>query len=382
MQINHSERTHALLSASSAARWLACPPSAVAAAAHPEQDTEFTREGTTAHEVAEIVTRRRVPQLYPDIDTFEYPEGYTTEMIECAESYSDYILELVTVESPLILLEQRVDYSPWAPDGSGTADCIIIQGKVMDVVDYKFGKGVAVSAEHNPQEQLYGLGALNDYGFIYDIEQVRLHIFQPRINNVSSYTLTANELLDWGGSIRPTAELAAKGKGKYNAGAHCKFCPHAGRCRTLTKVCTDRVEAYGLSAKVPVLAPHEIADILQAEPLITLWLKRVKEQALSSLMSGESVPGYKLVEGKPGNRKWTDELKVLEALEQAGYSREDVTVTSLLSPAGVEKAIGKKKAAQLLDGFTTRSPGAPTVVPETDKRPVYDPTGDFEKLED
>lgn len=152
MPINHSERTHALLSASSAARWLACPPSAVAAAAYPEQDTEFTREGTTAHEVAEVVVdwadlADDIKRLYGTAQDYldakmteEERANVTSEMIECAESYADYILELVTVESPLILLEQRVDYSPWAPDGSGTADCIIIQGKVMDVIDYKFGK--------------------------------------------------------------------------------------------------------------------------------------------------------------------------------------------------------------------------------------------------
>lgn len=370
--INHSERAHALLSASSAHRWLACPPSAVAAEAYPDQDTEFTREGTLAHEVAEIVARRRVPALYPDIDTMEYPEGYTAEMVECAESYADYILEQITTDNPMILLEQRVDFSPWVPDGFGTTDALIIQGDTMDVIDYKYGKGVAVSAVDNPQEQLYGLGALNDYGFIYDVKRVRLHIYQPRLNNISVFELTAEKLLAWGESVKPTAEQAAKGKGKYSAGAWCKFCPHAGRCRTLTKLCSEYVETHGLKVKLPVLAPHEVAEVLAMEPLVSLWLKRVRDQALTSMLNGEQVPGYKVVEGKPGNRKWTDELQVAAAMDAAGYGPGEYTETKLLSPAAMDKALGKKRATELLAEYTTRAPGAPTIALETDKRPAYD----------
>lgn len=380
MEINHSERAHALLSASSAERWLACPPSAVAAASYPEQDTEFTREGTLAHEVAEQAARIKVLNESPYLELA--PKGCTDEMAQCAGEYADYILEQIKGPDALILLEQQVDYSPWAPDGFGTADCIIIQNRIMDVIDYKYGKGVAVSAVDNPQEKCYGLGALNDYGFMYDIELVRLHIFQPRINNVSTYELTVDELLAWGESIKPTAEQAAKGKGKYAAGAHCKFCPHAGRCRALAKVCTEVIETHGIKSKLPVLAPHEIAEVLQMEPVITLWLKRVRDQAMADMMHGEAVPGYKLVEGKPGNRKWTNEVEVLAALEAAGYSREDVTETKLFSPAGMDKVLGKKKAAELLDGMTTRTPGAPTIALESDKRPAYDPGNDFENLEE
>lgn len=368
----HSDREHALLSASSAHRWLECQPSAVAAEAYPQQGTEFTREGTLAHEVAEIVARRRVPQLYPDIDTMEYSVGYDQEMVDCAAGYADYIQELIVDDSALVLLEQRVDFSPWVPDGFGTADCIIIQGTTMDVIDYKYGKGVAVSAVDNPQEKLYGLGALNDYGFAYEIETVRLHIYQPRINNVSVDALSADTLLAWGESVKPVAEQAAKGKGKYKAGPWCKFCPHAGRCRALSKVCTEYVKTHGLRVKLPVLAPHEVAEVLAMEPLVSLWLKRVRDQALTAMLNGEQVPGYKVVEGKQGNRKWVDEQKVLAMLEGAGYSREDITETKLLSPAGMDKAIGKKKAAELLADLIDRSPGAPTIAPESDKRPVYD----------
>ena len=378
--IDHSSRAHALLSASSAHRWLNCPPSAVAVEAYPRQDTEYTQEGTLAHEVAEIVAKRAESRSSRAEDWLT--DGVTQEMIECAKGYADYIQEQIQEPDALVMLEQKVDFSPWVPDGYGTGDCIIIQGDTMDVIDYKYGKGVAVSAVDNPQEMCYGLGALNEYGFAYEIERVRLHIYQPRINNVSVHEMTVAELLAWGESIKPVAEQAAKGKGKYSAGAWCKFCPHAGRCRTLTKVCSEYVETHGLKVRVPVLAAHEVAEVLAMEPLVTLWLKRVKDQALSTMLSGEQIPGYKVVEGKPGNRKWFDELQVLAVLEEAGYSREDVTETKLLTPAGMDKALGKKKAAELLEGMVARSAGAPVIAPESDKRPTYNPADDFEKLED
>ena len=378
---DHSARAHALLSASSAHRWLACPPSAVAAEAYPDQDTEFTREGTVAHEVAEIVARERLAGNSPDLKNYlGWPEGTTEEMVECAQGYADYIQELITTDDPLILLEQRVDFSPWVPGGFGTADCIIIQGHYMDVIDYKFGKGVAVSAVDNPQEQYYGLGALNDYGFAYDIMLVRLHIFQPRINNVSRDELTTAALLDWGENTKPVAAQAAKGKGKYCAGPHCKFCPHAGRCRELTKICSEYVETHGLRVKVPTLAPHEVAEILAMEPLVSLWLKRVKDQALSNMLDGVQVPGFKVVAGR-GSRAWADDLEVAKILEDAGYTREEITETALLSVAKMEKFLGKKKAAELLDSQILNHPGAPTVAPESDKRPAYSVADDFDNLE-
>lgn len=367
---SHKDRAHALLSASSAHRWLACPSSAVAAEAYPEQDTEFTREGTTAHEVAEAVVRAALENKKLELDV---PEGLTTEMLNCADEYRDYILGLCTSDDAVVLLEQRVDFSPWVPEGFGTADCIIIQGETMDVIDYKYGQGVPVSAEDNPQEKLYGLGALNDYGFAFNVSKVRLHIFQPRLNNISVDELTVEDLMTWAEkTVKPISEKAAKGKGGYNAGAWCKFCPHAGRCKTLTKTCTEYVETHSLRVAVPVLAPHEVAEVLEMEPLVSLWLKRVKDQAMTTLLNGGEVPGYKVVEGKLGNRKWTADFQVLEALKAAGYAQEDVTETKLLSPAAMDKAIGKKKVAELLEQFIDRAPGAPTLAPASDKRPAYD----------
>ena len=367
--INHAEREHALLSASSAARWLACPPSAVAAEAYPQQDTPFTREGTLAHEVAELTARRYLENgPGPEVG-----EDVTSEMLACAMDYTDYIQEQIKDPAAVILLEQRVDFSPWVPDGFGTCDCIIIQGDTLTIIDYKYGQGVAVSAVDNPQMKLYALGALNDYGIAYDVARVEMHIFQPRIENISTDALTVEELTEWAEkTVKPTAEKAFKGKGTYTPGAHCTFCPHAGRCKALTKVCTEYVNTHGLRVAVPVLAPHEVAEVLKMEPLVSLWLKRVKDQALTTLLDGGEIPGYKVVEGKLGNRKWSDELKVAAALEAAGVSRDDYTETKLLTPAGMDKALGKKRVAELLTDLIDRSPGAPTIAPATDKRPAYD----------
>ena len=376
---DHKSRAHALLSASSAHRWLKCPSSAIAAEGYKNEGTEFTKEGTLAHEIAEAVAQARLANqlTFPN-----WGDKFDKEMVDCAEAYADYIQEQIRDENRLVLLEQRVDFHEWVPDGFGTADCIIIQGDVMDVIDYKYGKGVAVSAEDNPQEKLYGLGALYDYGFLADVQTVRLHIFQPRINNVSVYELSADKLLDWGDKVvKPAAERAARGgDGRYNAGDWCKFCPHAGRCRELTRLCTETVKSHNITAKLPVLAPFEVAEILELEPIINLWLKRVHDQALSTMLAGESVPGYKVVAGR-GSRGWTDDLDVAKILEDSGYSREDFTETKLLSVAQMEKAIGKKKVAELLSGQILSRTGAPTIATEKDRRPAYNPADDFENID-
>lgn len=367
---DHSSRDHALLSASSSHRWLNCPPSAVAAEAYPNKGTEFTREGTLAHEVAEAFAR--ADTTHDTAGIYNLPDGVNAEMIDCAKGYSDYIQEQIKSDDATVLLEQRVDFSPWVPQGFGTADCIIVQGKTITVIDYKYGQGVAVDAKENTQMMLYALGALNLLSDLFELETVDMHIYQPRINNISVWSATASDLLFWADrTVKRIATEAAKGKGKYKAGAWCKFCPHAGKCRQLTKTCTEYVETHSLRVAVPVLAPHEVAEVLQMEPLVTLWLKRVRDQALTTMLDGGDVPGYKVVEGR-GSRAWADEIKVADTLKGAGYSLEDITKTELLSPAAMEKALGKKKAAELLADLIEKRAGAPTIAPMTDKRPAYD----------
>lgn len=376
-QIKHSSRAHAVLSASSAARWLACPPSAVAAAAYENTSSEYAAEGTRAHEVAEIVASG---SARPETGGDSFASDVTAEMLYCAAGYRDYIQEQIRTPDAVQMLERRVDFSAYVPDGFGTCDCIIIQGNTLTIIDYKYGKGVAVSAENNPQMRLYALGALNDYGIAYDVENVEMHIYQPRINNISTERLTVSALLEWAEkTVKPTAAKAAKGKGDYSPGAHCRFCPHAGRCRALTRVCTEYVTAHGARTAVPVLAPHEVADVLQMEPLVTLWLKRVRDQAMTTLLDGGDIPGYKVVEGRQGARRWTDEHRVAELLDTAGYTRDEYTTTTIFSPAGMDKALGKKKVEELLGGCVERSPGSPTIVPASDKRPPYDREAEAKK---
>lgn len=369
-QINHKDRAHALLSASSSNRWLACPPSAVANEGYPDQDTSFAQEGTTAHEVAELIASARI-EGRAEPGEYELPEHFTREMIECAREYADYIEEQKKSNDANVLLEQRVDFSAWVPDGFGTCDCIIIQDDTMTIIDYKYGQGVQVNATNNSQLRLYALGAMSDYGNVLGITKIEMHIYQPRLNHISSDSLTVEELMKWAEkTVKPTADKAVKGKGKYSPGEHCRFCKHAGRCRALTRLCTEQIETHGIIAKVPILAPHEVADVLRLEPLITLWLKKVKEHALTTLMNGEELPGYKLVEGKLGNRKWKDEAEVAATLSNL-YSMDTFTETRLLSPSQMDKAIGKKKVVELLEDLIERAPGSPTIAPETDKRPAY-----------
>lgn len=361
---NHSSRAHAVLSASSSARWLKCPPSAVAATLYENKGSEFTREGTLAHEVAEARVRGS------EIDVTKNP-AITAEMIRCAEGYADYIQELITDENAVVLLEQRLDLSPWVPRGFGTGDCIIIQGNRLDVIDYKYGQGVAVSAVDNSQMRLYGLGALNDFGCIYDIHEVAVHIYQPRMNNVSVDALRASDLLAWGEEVKPIAQAAAEGKGEFCAGEHCRFCLHAGSCPTLAAACTKVANGHGGKAAVPTLAPWMVADILKAESMISAWLKAVRERALAQLLNGEEIPGYKVVEGR-GSRDWESTRALDETLAAAGYHPDQYTKVDFLSPAQLEKSIGKKKVAELVGSLIVSTPGAPTVAPVSDKRKPLD----------
>ena len=373
---NHTERAHALLSASSSSRWLKCPPSAKAASLYPSQDTTYTREGTLAHEVAEAVARSYVIKHYPGAPIFDDPE-VTAEMLGRAIDYADYIQEQIKSPDATVLLEQRLDFSPWVPEGFGTGDCIILQGSHLDVIDYKYGQGVEVSALDNSQMRLYGLGALNEFGTIYDIDSVTLHIFQPRKDNISVEELTVDGLLAWGEAVRPIAAEANKGEGAHCAGPHCRFCPHAGACPALATSCLGWFEGFG-HLGIDTLSPQNVADILAQEGMITSWLKSVKDRALASLMDGAEIPGYKVVAGR-GLRTWADELEMAEVLYKAGYSREEITKTEILSPAAMEKAIGKKKVAELVAGHILSMPGSPTVAPVTDKRPVYDRLAEAKK---
>ena len=368
---DHSTRDHALLSASSAHRWLVCTPSAVAAELYTNESSDYAEEGTLAHEVAEQVARAML-EGRPHGIQIDKEKGIDREMIECAEAYADYIQEKMTSPSAKVFLEQQVDFSKWVPGGFGTCDCLILQGNKLTVIDFKYGAGVKVSAVGNPQMSLYALGALDLFEDVYDIETVEETIFQPRMDNVSEDSKPASALTAWGTEIKPIAEKAAKGKGKYTPGTHCQFCAHAGRCRALGALCTETAQALnGKNVKVEVLTDFEISQILELAPLLTMAVNKIKAHALNTIMAGGTVEGWKVVEGKLGNRKYINELDAMKAFVAAGYQKEDITETKLLSPAAMEKALGKKKIADLMEQLTHRAPGSPTLVRDDDKRPSY-----------
>ena len=363
---NHADRGHAFLSASGAHRWLECPPSALAGSKYPRENSPFAVEGTIAHEVAEAIAGETAA---PE-ELLERPD-VTPEMVRHAQDYRDYIHEQIqNPDNAVIMLETEVDFSDIVPGGFGTCDCIIIENRTLHIIDYKYGMGVQVSAENNPQMRLYAIGALHDFGVVVDATDIVMHIFQPRINHISVENITVEDLDAWGKQVKPTAKLAYAGKGKYKAGAHCKFCPHAGKCRTLADQCREVVEHHGVRKNVSKLAPHEVAEILEMEPVISSWLRRVKAAALQELLDGKEIPGYKAVEGRQGNRKWTDEAKVIEALQKAGYKEEDYMEQKLRSPSGIDKAIGKSNAADVIGNLIQREPGQPVLVPDTDSRHI------------
>lgn len=387
-KIDHKSRGHALLSASGAELWLNCPASAVANEQYEDEGSEYALEGTIAHEVAQIYAeafRDKAGHAELDLAMRElrakWGDAITGEMIECAEAYAEYIMERVTSDSAVVLLEQRLDFSPWVPEGFGTGDCVIIDNNVLTVIDFKYGQGVAVESEGNPQMRLYALGAINEYGCVYDFDTVRMSIFQPRINNISEARESVHDLMDWAEVVvAPTALEAFSGKAGYHAGPHCrKFCKHAGRCPALTAFCSDFVETHGLRVAVPHLTDDQYLEIIQMEPLLKMWLDRTMRAATDKILGGEKIPGLKVVEGR-SLRKWSDEDAVSVALHD--YDQEDThEPATLKTVAAMEKSLGKKKVAELVGDLIVKNPGKPTLVLATDKRPEYDPGADFEALD-
>lgn len=388
--IDHQSRDHALLSASGAELWLNCPASAIANEQYPNEGTEYTQEGTIAHEVAQVYAEAVLnvaghSELDAGLEALRRKWGaevITREMLECAEGYAAYIQERTT-DTAVVLLEQRLDFSPWVPEGFGTGDCIIIDNGVLTIIDFKYGQGVAVESEGNPQMRLYALGAINEYGMVYDFDAVVTSIYQPRINNISEARMSAADLLDWGETVvKPTASEAFGPNARYNAGPHCrKFCKHAGRCQALTAYCSDFVETHGLRVAVPHLTDDQYLEIVQMEPLLKMWLDRTTRAATDAILGGDRIPGLKVVEGR-SLRKWSDEDKVENLLHAGGYGHDEILEQpTLKTVAAMEKSLGKKKVAELVGDLIVKAPGKPTLVLASDKRPDYDPGADFEALD-
>ncbi|MBR7085282.1 MAG: DUF2800 domain-containing protein, partial [Oscillospiraceae bacterium] len=316
MESKHSERSHAKLSASSSARWLACPPSALLNAQIADTASEFAREGTCAHELAEFKVNKLLGHNVRD--PTENLDFFDSEMAESTDSYVQYIAEeMAGYTQPVVMVEQRLDFSAYVDGGFGTGDCIIVADETLTVIDFKYGKNVLVSAENNSQMMLYALGALELFDGLYDISEIKMVIFQPRMENVSEYTVSVSDLLDWAEhTLKPTAQLAAEGKGEFQVGEHCRFCKVKATCR-------KRAEHNLMLAQYDFVMPAELEDteieaILPKADSLVSWVNDIKEYALKQALSGTKYDGYKVVEGK-SNRKYTDESTVASIVTAAGY---------------------------------------------------------------
>ena len=369
MAVKHSTRNHAILSASASKRWLSCPPSAKLNAELPDTTSEYAREGTCAHELAEYKVNKMLGiEAKNPTESLDF---YDSEMEDCTDSYAQYIAEQIAkYDSPVVMVEQRLDFSKYVPGGFGTGDCVIVADDVLTVIDYKHGKGVPVSAENNSQMMLYALGALELFDSLYDIREICMIIFQPRLENISEFTMTVNILLDWAeNELRPKAELAAKGEGEFCAGEHCRFCKLKATCRKRAKY--NLMLAQYDFAPPDMLEDTEIEAILEKVEALTAWATDVKEYALSQALAGKQWTGYKVVEGK-SNRKYTDENAVAAAVKAIGknpYSEPEILgITAMTKLLG-----GKKKFDELLSKYVCKPQGNPTLVPASDKRKAWNP---------
>ena len=358
---------HAVLSASSANRWLHCPPSVRLSEGYMDKASVFAMEGTSAHELCEYKLRSALGMEAEN--PTENLDFYNTEMEECAEGYATYILELVekakeTCSDPVVMVEQRVDFSRYVPEGFGTADCIIIADDILNIVDYKHGKGVEVSAEDNPQMKLYALGALELFDCLYDISKVQMTIFQPRLSNVSVFVMDKADLLNWANDeLTAKAELAFEGKGELCCGEWCKFCKAKSNCKERARVNMEMAQ-YEFR-KSSLLTDEEVVKILSRIDELTSWASDVKNFALEQAVRGKQWPGWKVVEGR-SNRKYTDEGAVAQVVKNAGYNPYDEKIMGITN---MTKMLGKEKFNELLGDFVERPQGKPTLVPEDDNRP-------------
>ena len=368
---------HAHLSASGAKRWMSCPPSANLEAQFPEKTSEFAQEGTFAHSLAELILRYNNNEITKKtfstrMNKLKKESFYSQEMEDYITDYTQMVWEQfneakASCPDAQALFEQRLDFSEYVPEGFGTGDVVIIADDLVQVIDLKYGKGVGVSAAENPQLRLYGLGAYLEHSMLYDIRRVKTTIIQPRFENISTEELTIEELLEWAEKeVRPKAQMAISGEGELCVGDHCRFCKAFALCRA-QKEHQMELAKYDFAA-AELLEDFEIGDILARVDALVKWAEAVKDYAFDQALNhGKHYDGWKLVEGR-SNRKYTDEKIVAEVLTKAGY-QEIYKPQELQSITAIEKLIGKKKFAELLEDLVEKPEGKPALVPETDKRP-------------
>lgn len=375
---------HALLSASSSHMWLKCTPSARLQQKQVSKTSVFADEGSAAHALAEHKLREflKMPTRKP-VSEYDSPElDYYTDQ------YVEYACELISeaytrCKDPVVLIEQRLSYSHYAPEGFGTGDLVIVSDGCLDIADLKYGKGIWVSAEDNTQLKLYALGALAMFDFLYDIEKVRLTICQPRLDNFSTYELSVAELVEWAeNELKPKAELAFKGAGEFAAGEHCRFCKVRATCRARAEW---NLELAKMDFREPaMLTDDEIAEVLNRSQELGKWVADITDYVYKEALAGRKKwKGYKLIQGK-GRSRYTDEEKVAETVLASGeFNESQIFTKNIIGITAMRQLLGKKRFEELLKCLVHKPPGKPALVPESHKGEEWNPANSyFEVMEE
>lgn len=379
---------HALLGASSAARWIACTPSARATEGLPDQESTYAAEGTRAHEVCEKALRYKLAKWEAgkpfDLLSDWAQQSMPTEMFNAANQYVSFLHDQWVGFScrPGVFIEQEVDVSRWVPGGFGTCDCLMIGGGLLHIIDFKYGQGVPVSPVRNPQLMYYALGAYALFDGLESIDTVRMSIVQPRIQEEpETWELPLSDLLSWAREVlQPAAEMAWRGEGTFCPGEHCRFCKaHPG--------CRGWQEKYGpLAGFEPLpqpaaLSDEELGEWLQKVEGLVAYARELEDYAQTALLEGRTLPGWKLVQGR-STRKWTNQDAAFRQMEADGIDEAMLYTRTPISLTTAEKMLGKKKFAEVMSAFITRAPGAPKLAKDSDPRPAYDRLEGFKPEED
>ena len=367
---------HALLSASSAHRWLHCTGSPLLEKEFPDTTSVYAQEGTLAHELCELKLKKYTTVMPKGTYTRAHnkitkSELWQNEMEGTSETYLEYVkgIMLSCEIAPAVLIEKRVDFSRYVPEGFGTADCLILAGDTLHVIDYKHGKGVVVDADHNPQMMLYALGAMNELSLLYRFKSVHMVIVQPRVNNISEFTMSADELIEWGETVvKPKAEAAISGNGEFEAGDWCRFCRAKRQCKTRYESNDSLYSELSVQHDPRLITLDELGEYLRRGRDMAAWLEDMREYALSESLAGADVPGWKAVEGR-GSRAFTDTDEAVDILIKNGIDESVLYERRVLTLAQMEKAVGKKAFGELVGDLVIKNPGKPTLVEESDKRP-------------
>lgn len=387
VDVHAIERAHAKLSASGSKKWITCTPSAHLEDQFADEDTEYSAEGTFAHDVfayrMEVILEQRVADTAVE-EEFRANKYWSKELSDYVQDTVNFAMERVDAararcKDPVILVEQRLNFSKWVPEGFGTGDLVIITDGLTEILDLKYGKGIAVSGIENTQMRLYGLGGYYELHHLYDITHIRTTVMQPRLDNWGSEELTVEELLTWADEVVvPAAKLAWNGQGAFVAGAHCSdgFCKARFNCKARMEQSME-IARREFSLVIPeLLTTEQLAAVLEKADVAIKWLNDVKEFALKEAERGVAIPGHKLVEGR-SNRKYVDQDLVAQKLISSGIDEAVIYERSLLGITAMEKALGKKQFAALLADLVDKPQGKPTLVPESDKRSAINATSHF-----